>query len=274
MDSDITPVLEELGLTRVESGVFLSLLNKGTCQIGALVRDTGQHRGTVYNALQRLLQKGLVCAEYLNSLTQYSPNQNGFLTIIADEKNRLAQQEVAVKEISRRIKLSKQFVDDHPATQVMHGKSTFKTFFLDLFYQSRKNEETYRYLGNGGTVHDQMGEKYYAFSQQKKVELGAKCKVVLNEGIKKHPSLKFVAGNIRWVPSGYDFGSREMWRYDNKIVIVDWDKKPIKIQILTDPQEFRWHSTVMNAFWNDIALKRDEYLEANVWRSKTEARKI
>jgi sugar-specific transcriptional regulator TrmB len=269
MDSDVSKVLQELGLTRVESQIFVSLLSKGSCRVGDVIKMTSFHRGTVYNTLMRLIDKGLVSLAQVSNCTEYAANPQGFLSIIADERQNLDRREVAVQEIRKRMRMMELATDAVESPVLLsYGKSAFKNFFLELFYRSRKNEEVYHYLGNGGTVHDRMGEGYYSFSQQKKVDLGVKCKVVLNEGVKVHPSIKFVAGNIKWVPHGYDFGAREMWKYNDSIVIVDWSKNPIQVQTINDPVEVQWHSNIISAFWKDIALKRDEYLEHNLWQRK------
>src|SRR3989338_9820948 len=52
--------LEELGLTKTESKVYLCLLRKGSIPIGSITKDTGIHRRTIYDIIERLIEKGLV----------------------------------------------------------------------------------------------------------------------------------------------------------------------------------------------------------------------
>jgi sugar-specific transcriptional regulator TrmB len=53
-------ILEELGLTKLEVKVYLTLLNEGSNPAGEISKRTGIHRRNIYDALQRLSHKGLV----------------------------------------------------------------------------------------------------------------------------------------------------------------------------------------------------------------------
>ena len=56
------PVLEELGLSPAEAKVYLTLVETGSTLAGPIIKKTGLHRGTTYQILQRLKEKGLVSA--------------------------------------------------------------------------------------------------------------------------------------------------------------------------------------------------------------------
>ena len=53
-------VLEELGLSPAEAKIYLSLIEIGSTLAGPIIKRTGLHRGTTYQILQRLKEKGLV----------------------------------------------------------------------------------------------------------------------------------------------------------------------------------------------------------------------
>ena len=52
--------LEELGLSEAEAKVYLALLETGSTLAGPIIKKTALHRGTTYQILQRLIEKGLV----------------------------------------------------------------------------------------------------------------------------------------------------------------------------------------------------------------------
>ena len=52
--------MKELGLNKSESNVYLKLLETGSCKAGRLAKETGFNRTTVYKALEKLIEKGLV----------------------------------------------------------------------------------------------------------------------------------------------------------------------------------------------------------------------
>ena len=270
MDTDLGFILEKLGLTKAEILVFSTLVQGGSSGIGNVIKKSQLHRGTVYNTLQRLIQKGLVYTSDNDGVKIYGPNQQGFLSDLADERARLMEKSTLMREVKKRIKLAK-FSEGELDGQVkvLQGVPAFKNFFLNLFQNSRKTEETYSFLGNGGHVSNFTGLDYYKFSQELKRKLGVKCRVILNEGKREHPDFSFVTGNIKWVAPEYDFGKRYIWLYDNKVVTVDWGRNPIKIEVDEDKENFRWHNSVYKAFWKGVAFKRDEYLENNFWKKKS-----
>ena len=53
-------VLKELGLSGGEVKVYLALLKLGETSVSKLTKETGQHRTTIYDFLEHLLQRGLV----------------------------------------------------------------------------------------------------------------------------------------------------------------------------------------------------------------------
>ena len=57
MDKEI---LKECGLTNNETGVYLALLQTGSISVNSIAEKSGLHRQAVYDALDRLLEKGFV----------------------------------------------------------------------------------------------------------------------------------------------------------------------------------------------------------------------
>ena len=55
-----TEYLEELGLTNAEAKIYIALLELGSSQAGKITEKTGIHRRTVYDAIERLIEKGLI----------------------------------------------------------------------------------------------------------------------------------------------------------------------------------------------------------------------
>ncbi|MEK6852577.1 MAG: helix-turn-helix domain-containing protein [Nanoarchaeota archaeon] len=266
MDTDLRTILETLGLTKVEVSVFSTIIELNNSSIGRIIKQTQLHRGTVYNTMQRLIQKGLVYTQIKEGQTIYYPNPQGFLSDLADEQQKTREKYSLIKEIKSRMNLSREMRDEEQV-RILRGVTAYKNFFLDLLNTNRENEEVYKFIGNGGNVSDFTGLQYYRFSQELKMKLGVKCKVILNEAHMGHPDFAFVAGNIKWVEPDYNFGNKYVWTYDNKVVIVTW-KNPIHIEIIEGKDTYKWYNSIFRAFWKNISVKHDEYLESNIWKKK------
>ena len=52
--------LVPLGLTNTEAKIYVTLIDLGRAQAGIISRKSGIHRRSVYDALERLIEKGLV----------------------------------------------------------------------------------------------------------------------------------------------------------------------------------------------------------------------
>lgn len=67
-------ILEELGLTVLEVKIYKYLLQIGPSIAGTIARKTGIHRRNAYDALERLIKKGLVSYIKENNTKQYEAN--------------------------------------------------------------------------------------------------------------------------------------------------------------------------------------------------------
>ena len=70
-----TDALVDAGLTNAEARVYLALLELGSTTAGPVIKKAGLHRGTTYQVLQRLLEKGhqSLLADLLKPKTLKSP---------------------------------------------------------------------------------------------------------------------------------------------------------------------------------------------------------
>ncbi len=267
MDTDLGFILEKLGLTKAESGVFNTLVHLKSSSIGQVIRQSGLHRGTVYNPLQRLIQKGLVYTSEADGTKIYGPNQQGFLSDLADERQKIMEKSKLIKELSNRVKLSRTLESDSGyGAKTLQGRTAFKSLKLDLYHQSQRNGESYRSLGKGCNKSKTFNIQYHNFTQQIKASLGVKCNMILSESIIRHPEARTIWGNIKWAPANYNFGDIGFWIYGRKVVLVHWRTNPLRMEVLEDKNYFNWYGSIHNAFWKDVALKHAEYIESNVWR--------
>ena len=53
-------LLQEIGLTNSEINVYITLLKSGSIKVGDLMKQLNLHRSRVYEAINRLTEKGLV----------------------------------------------------------------------------------------------------------------------------------------------------------------------------------------------------------------------
>src|SRR5688572_28805645 len=91
---DLVALLQEMGLTWDEVRIYQFLLNSSSAISSAIVRETGHSRGRIYEALRRLVEKGLVREEPTRPI-QFRPTP--LVEILATAHARLTKQLAAVK---------------------------------------------------------------------------------------------------------------------------------------------------------------------------------
>ena len=65
-------VLEEIGLTRNESLVYLTLLRIGTSKTGEILKQSNLNSGKIYEILESLKIKGLVSESVINNIKHFT----------------------------------------------------------------------------------------------------------------------------------------------------------------------------------------------------------
>src|SRR3989344_3115116 len=91
-------LLQEIGLTNTEIKVYLSLLSIGVTSAGKIVEDTGIYRKNIYDALNKLIEKGLVTYVIENKIRYFQPkNPDNLLRYLEEKKNKITEKEIEIK---------------------------------------------------------------------------------------------------------------------------------------------------------------------------------
>lgn len=80
--------LQHIGLTITEAKLYVMLLELGRAQAGMLSRKTGIHRRSVYDALERLIEKGLVSYIKENEKRFYLPTDPKRIQEMIDDQKK------------------------------------------------------------------------------------------------------------------------------------------------------------------------------------------
>lgn len=94
-------LLENIGLTKNESLVYLALLKIGKSKSGVIVKEAGISAGKIYDTLNRLLEKGLVNVTKENGIKKFTANNpKTLVNYVKEKEEKLKFQE---KEIEKMI---------------------------------------------------------------------------------------------------------------------------------------------------------------------------
>lgn len=84
--------LQDIGLSKNESKIYLALTELGNSSVKQLSEITGIHRSNIYENLQKLAEKGLVSAIMRDGKKYYTPNRPDSLFNLLNHKRNVLQQ--------------------------------------------------------------------------------------------------------------------------------------------------------------------------------------
>ncbi len=232
---EIKKILNKIGLSDNETKIYFTLLELGSSKAGKLSKESQINRTTTYDALKRLLEKGLinyVVKENRKWFEASSPER--LIEYLKEKEEELEKIMPVLKKIHSAPK------EKHNVT-LYYGYKGVKTVFMDIIREGKDNDV----FGDEGQLSKRRPafSKYFTRWQDRK-----KIKTRLVSGLKTPetyskgttykylplPALSPVATNI----------------YGNKIAIIIWTEPPEAIIIENNASaesyrnyfEFLWDS--------------------------------
>src|SRR3989344_6080933 len=180
-----TKALEELGLTKGEIRVYLSLIGLGETTTGPLVEESGVSVSKVYQILMRLSKKGLA-SHIVKRGTKYfkSADPNRLLVYLKEKENSIKEQEVNLKKIIPELELKQDSTITQETAKVYDGLKGIQTARERTLKIMKKGDEMW-IIGIAKTPYEGMMTKYFREYHKRRYKKGIKCKYLYNEYVKK-----------------------------------------------------------------------------------------
>jgi sugar-specific transcriptional regulator TrmB len=138
---EIEQALQQIGLTKQETEIYLNTLKLGIAKASQVAQKTQIRRGAVYYSLKLLKEKGLV-SEVISAGVQHfkaiSPER--IIEIIKEDKNKQLE---AITSIIPSLKSLQSTAIQKPTIEVFEGYGGFKTIFARIIEKSPKELKCY-----------------------------------------------------------------------------------------------------------------------------------
>jgi len=207
-------LLRELGLTEIETEIYLAVIDIGSALAGEITRKTGIHRRTVYDSLNRLIEKGLVSYIKTNNRKHFEAYPPARLLEIVKEKEALVKE--ALPELQKRFEFSK----EKKETLFFRGKQALKAVFDD---QIKEGKEVL-VIASTVEVRDILNYYFPKFNLQRK-EKGIKMRLLFSESLKNDKMLRRIPlAEIKFLKKHESSVSTNI--YGDKISIIVWGEAP------------------------------------------------
>jgi sugar-specific transcriptional regulator TrmB len=233
-------MLEEFGLTKTEEKVYFVLLHQGLSSASEIIKKTQLHRTTIYDVLDRLIEKGVASFVIQNKIKYYSAiNPSKFLDIALEEKKKAeAKQELAKKIISE-INFIKKEIKSKSTAQVFVGAKGQKTIMNDIIEEGKDFVE----FGAGGKFEDELAS-YTKQWAEKRIAKNIRAKIIFTEGSSVP---KWRMNQIKFIPKEHQSPAATIV-YGDKVAIFIHEE-PITIVLIESEKLSRSYKNYFNLLW-------------------------
>ena len=219
MKAEHIEILQTLGLTSTETKVYLTLLEIGKSLAGAIAGRAHLHRRNTYDALEQLLQRGVVSYTISSNRKCWNAVHPDKLMSLAREKENLIAS--VIPELASKFSASKL----KQAVEVFEGLGGMKTFFDDM----AKAKQEIIMLFATGRAYARL--PFYMKNWDKKVnDAKISIKVLLNSDSDKEPYKNYRYGEVKILPKNFSTPT-QIFIYGNKSAVAIWSEEPIAILI-------------------------------------------
>lgn len=236
-------ILKELGLSDAEANVYLALLELGSSLAGLVIKKTGLHRGTTYQILQRLKEKGLV-SSIIKSKKQYfqATKPERLMDNLKEKQNKL--QEI-LPSLNEKLKIDKekQEVTVYSGVKGIHA-------VMDKILEELNPKGRYYDFGVSGLFQEVMKDYWYLW-QKKKRKYKIKSKVIFNEELKKKNFnlLKDYFGEAKFHSKEYSSMTDTMI-YKDTVILFIWTAKPPIAIVIENKENANSYKNQFRLMWN------------------------
>jgi HTH-type transcriptional regulator, sugar sensing transcriptional regulator len=214
--ADIQSILRKLDLTENEIKVYLALLQRGKSKAGALAKESMIERSSCYNALKRLVEKGMVSYAIEARRKVYAAAHPKKIIDYYKEKEEIAAN--AIPELENLYKQTKDIED----IKLFKGYKGIKTIFLEILRERKEN----LVFGTEGLFSQKM--PYFAPHYIKEIE---KRKIkIRNLRSEKSTGLVTKTTQVKYIPKRFT-SNVETNIFSNKIAIITWSEPPEAVLI-------------------------------------------
>ncbi|MFC1732825.1 TrmB family transcriptional regulator [candidate division KSB1 bacterium] len=217
-------ILEGFGLSKNEAKVYTTLLRTGLTTVGKISDKSKVHRTNVYDVVERLIEKGLICYVVKDGTKCYEATNPENLMNVLKEK------EIQLRQILPKLMLDKQLAEKKSEVHVYEGVSSVK-MMLNHFIDKKKERITYG-VPKGAVEHMKEFMKHY---HERRIDMKIPMRHIYNEDAKERRewlnSLDLT--EARYLPQEFNSPVSTSICGD-EVVIIMWTKTPLVIQIVNE----------------------------------------
>jgi HTH-type transcriptional regulator, sugar sensing transcriptional regulator len=237
---EILQILEDIGLNEGEAKVYLALLKLGQVRVQDLREETTLHRTTIYDFLEKLMNKGLVTYVIQNNVKYYSATHpNKLLDFIREKEGK------AEHILPELVKLS-DFQKDEVKVEVFKGKEGLKTILNDVL----RHGKDYVVFGIDEALFRQIFGDFMEWFFEKERKAGFHERLLTADDV----TFTYDSPNVhyRYLPRT-SFNPTPTYVWGNNVAILIWE--PLTVIKIQHKQVADSYAKYFEILWSIAAKK-------------------
>lgn len=211
---------EIFGLTQLEAKIYETLLDLGPSLAGLITRKSGIHRRSVYDALERLIQKGLVGYIIKNNRKLFEAVNPARLLDLYKEK------EATLQRLLPQLQAKYEQIKEKGEALFYKGKNGLKTVFEDQLVIGKE----ILVIGASSLARDIL-QFYLIHYNKKRIQKKIKLKLLYASLARKERYIRYA--EIKYLPKSYE-NPATMNIYGNTVAIIHWSKENPFVILIRD----------------------------------------
>ncbi len=242
---DIQTVLESIGLAGNEIKVYLALVDLGSVRAGEITKRAGINRTNVYDALERLMERGLVSFVISGNTKQFeAAKPDRLLNYLTEQEHTLRIKKEHLTSIlpilEKRRKLGKEPLE----ATLYKGRGGLKSVADDVL---AAKQPVLVFGAEGSFV--RLFTHYAEHWHRQRGKLNIPLKIIFNEKVRKVKSkANFPLCEMRFNKSLYDTPSTT-WIFGDKVAFIVWSAQPI-VTLVRSKEVAHSYRQFFQVLWN------------------------
>lgn len=219
--------LEELGLTKNESLIYLFLLKTGETTTGNIIKSTGIANSRVYESLNNLISKGIVSYNVQKQGKHFKAESPKKLLEIEEQRKK------KILEIIPNLESLKNSSEKPTETAVYEGYEGFKTAFKKIIDDCPSNKEIFILGFSEPKEKTESLRLFLSNMNLKSAKKKQKLKVILERSVKQTLGKDREAekySEVKYLPEGY-ITPAAIDIFEDYTYIFLWEEKPFVFMI-------------------------------------------
>src|SRR3989338_7762160 len=231
--------LEDLGLSKGESKVYMTLLELGTTKVGMIIEKTGMASSAVHNSLNTLLEKGCVTYIKKGKVKQYqTTSPQHFLALLEEKKQNF-------RKILPML-LQKQKPLEKNTAEIYTGMQGVTNMLLEMIKDGKKGDEYVFFSADIEFMNEEI-QNFFRKYDPKRKEKGLTTRALAPLKLKKYYESRAKKGffEVRYTTQPLP---PNMTIFKDKIALFTWGEKPVAF-LIHSPQLADIYRTFFNLLW-------------------------